>query len=185
MRGGPCVVGVASLIVAAGCRPSASDQSRQVASASASAPVAPPQAQAASPAPSASVDAGIAAAWVGTFRATTSDPFVDDERKTRYRTRHVLASIARDGSFRLQMTPSPVDDFDAQRGCETRGHLERRDQALFAIEDATTCPPIAKLPRAVALKIEQVDRCLLRWVHPSGGLSGGVLELGLRKRDCT
>lgn len=136
------------------------------------------------PASASAVPAGVGDAWAGTFRATTSDPYVDEERKTRYRTRHVLLSVQRDGAFRVKLTAAPVDELDAAGGCETRGRLQQREGALWAVEEATTCAPIAKLPREVALKLEWADPCLLRWVHPSGGLSGGVLDLGLKKRDC-
>lgn len=122
--------------------------------------------------------------WVGAFRATTSDPYVDAEKKTRYRTRHVLLVVQPDHVFRVKLTDAPVDDLDAEGGCETRGRVVERGGRLWAVEEATTCTAVAPSPREVALKVERVDDCLLRWVHERGGLSGGVLELGLRRRAC-
>lgn len=162
-------------------------------SAAATAPAAPSSPEAAAPPASVAAEPSAApaasatrppAAWVGTFRATTSDPHLDAERKTRHRTRHVLLAVQPDGAFRVKLTDAPVDGLDTAGGCETRGHVAEREGRLLAVEESTTCGALAALPREVPLKIERVDACTLRWVHERGGLSGGVLELGLRRINC-
>lgn len=123
-------------------------------------------------------------AWVGLFRATLSDPFLDEERKTRYRVRHALLRVTPEGAFRVRIADRKPEDMNSPEGCETRGHLRQDGPRLVAVEEATTCPTLGRPPRELELQLTTSGPCLLRWLHPKGGLSGGLLELSGRREGC-